>query len=122
MGLLCAQKDIRPNDILFMEDELEEFKGGLTENYVYTQLTAGGFKPFFWRTDKGTYEVDFIITADEKLIPVEVKSSSNTTSDSLKEYIKRYQPVRAIRISEKNFGLDGGIQAVPLYAAFCIGT
>ena len=120
MGLLCAQKDIRPNDIFYMEQELEDFKGGLTENYVHCQLTAGGFKTFYWRNDKGTKEVDFVIVIDGRLIPIEVKSSENNKSDSLQAYVKRFRPDYSIRISEKNFGFDGGIKAIPLYAAFCL--
>ena len=120
MGLLCAQKDIRPNDIFYMEQELEDFKGGLTENFVHCQLTAGGFKTFYWRNDKGTKEVDFIIVIDGRLIPVEVKSSEKNKSDSLQEYVKLFKPDYSIRISEKNFGFDGGIKAIPLYAAFCL--
>lgn len=57
-GLLCAQKDIRAEDVLYMEDELEDFKCGMTENYVNTQQTRSRFKPYFWRNDKGTREVD----------------------------------------------------------------
>ncbi|MBE5808510.1 MAG: ATP-binding protein [Clostridiales bacterium] len=120
MGLLCAQKEVRPNDIFYMERELEDFKGGLTENYVLCQLMAGGFRPFYWRNDKGTKEVDFIIALEGDLIPVEVKSSENTTSDSLKEYVKLFRPDRSIRVSEKNFGMEGGIRAIPLYAVFCL--
>ena len=120
MGLLCAQKDVRPNDIFYMEQELEDFKGGLTENYVFCQLAASGFRPFFWRNEKGTREVDFIISLDGQLIPVEVKSGSNTVSDSLKDYVRLFEPKYAIRISERNFGFDGGIRAIPLYAVFCM--
>ncbi len=39
-----------------MKEELAEFKGGMTENYANTQA---GFKPYFWRNDKCTKEVDF---------------------------------------------------------------
>ena len=103
-----------------MEDELEDFKGGMTENYVNTQLTRSGFKPYFWRNDKGTKEVDFIISIDGKLIPVEVKSGEHVTSASLNEYMHLFDPAYAIRISEKNFGMENNIKAIPLYAAFCI--
>ena len=105
MGLHCAQKDIRPNDIFYMERVLEDFKGGLTENYVLCQLTAGGFKTFYWRNDKGTNEEDFIIAIDGRLIPVEVKSSENNKSDSLLEYLKLFKPDYSIRISEKTSDL-----------------
>ena len=119
-GLLCAQKEIRAEDVLYMEDELEDFKGGMTENYVNTQLIRSGFKPYFWRNDKGTKEVDFIISIDGKLIPVEVKSGEQVKSASLNEYMHLFNPAYAIRISEKNFGMENNIKAIPLYAAFCI--
>lgn len=120
MGILCAQKDIRAEDIFFMDQELSDFKGGMTENYVNTQLAANGFKPFFWRNEKGTNEVDFIISLNGKLIPIEVKSGVNVTSDSLKEYVKRYEPAYSIRLSMRNFGFENNILSIPLYATFCI--
>ena len=120
MGLLAAQKDIRAEDIFFMEDELLDFKGGMTENYVNTQLICSGFKPYFWRNDKGTKKVDFIIQIQGKLIPVEVKSGENVNSASLAEYVRQFAPTWSIRVSERNFGFENGIKSVPLYAVFCI--
>ena len=120
MGLLAAQKDVRPEDIFFMEEELADFKGGMTENYVNTQLICSGFKPYYWRNEKGTKEVDFIIPIQGKLIPVEVKSGSNVGSSSLSEYVKLFSPAWSIRLSAKNFGFENNIKSVPLYAAFCI--
>ena len=120
MGLLAAQKDIRAEDIFFMEDELLDFKGGMTENYVNTQLICSGFKPYFWRNDKGTKEVDFIIQIQGKLIPVEVKSGENVNSASLAEYVRQFAPTWSIRVSERNFGFENGIKSVPLYAVFCV--
>ena len=119
-GLLVAQKDIRAEDIFFMEEELADFKGGMTENYVNTQLIRAGFKPYFWRNDKGTHEVDFVLSIGGRLIPVEVKSGERVTAASLNEYIRLYNPAYSIRISEKNFGFENNIQSVPLYAVFCI--
>lgn len=120
MGILCAQKDIRYDDIMFMDSELQDFKGGMTENYIETQLISSGFKPYYWRNDKGTKEVDFIISLRGKLIPIEVKSGTNTKSDSLNDYVRLFKPAWSIRISEKNFGFENNIKSVPLYAVFCI--
>ena len=120
MGLLCAEKDIRAEDILFMEKELADFKGGMTENYVNIQLTGAGFRTYFWRNDRGTREIDFIIRQNGGLIPVEVKSGQNVGSVSLAEYVRLFGPDHSIRISEKNFGFENGIRSVPLYAVFCI--
>ena len=120
MGLLAAQKDIRAEDIFFMGEELADFKGGMTENYVNTQLVRAGFKPYFWRNDKGTKEVDFVISLKGKLIPVEVKSGEHVTAVSLNEYVSLYKPAYSIRVSEKNFGFENNIKSVPLYAVFCL--
>lgn len=120
MGLLTAQKGILPNDIFFMEDELTDFKGGMTENYVCTQLVRAGFKLHFWRNDKGTKEVDFIIMQNGRLVPVEVKSGEHTKSESLGEYSRLFKPEYSIRISEKNFGFENSIKSIPLYAVFCL--
>lgn len=120
MGILCAQKDIRADDVFYMEEELSDFKGGMTENYVNIQLTMNGLRTFFWRNENGTNEVDFIVSVDGKLIPIEVKSGENVRSDSLKEYVKRFSPKYSIRVSARNFGNENSIKSVPLYAAFCI--
>ena len=120
MGLLCAQKEISAEDVFYMDTELADFKGGMTENFVHIQLVRSGFKPYFWRNDKGTKEVDFILTICGKLIPVEVKSGDNVKSESLNDYIRLFSPAWSIRISEKNFGFENNIKSIPLYATFCI--
>ena len=120
MGILCAQKDIRLDDIFYMEEELSAFKGGMTENYVDIQLGINSLRTYFWRNDKGTKEVDFVASLDGKLIPIEVKSGDNVTSVSLNDYIRQFKPAYAVRVSERNFGFENGILSLPLYAVFCI--
>lgn len=119
LGLLCAKKDLAAPDILYMTDELNDFKGGMTENYVQVQLITNGYRTYYWQTDRGA-EVDFIIQRDGQLIPIEVKSADNTRAKSLNLYMDRYQPAYAIKLSTKNFGFEDGKKTVPLYAAFCI--
>ena len=118
MGLLCAQKEISAEDVFYMDTELEDFNGGMTENFVHIQLVRAGFKPCFWRNDKGTKEAVFIIKLGGKLIPIEVKSGSNVKLQSLNEYLRLFNPAWSIRISEKNFGFENNIQSIPLYATF----
>lgn len=119
LGLLCAKKDLNANDILYMAEELNDFKGGMTENYVHVQLTVNGYRSYYWESPRGA-EVDFIIQRDGQLIPIEVKSADNTRAKSLKIYMNTYQPAYAIKLSAKNFGLEDNKKIVPLYAAFCI--
>ena len=98
---------------------LNDFKGGLTENYVFTQLKAKNIDLYYW-TNENQAEIDFITRIGKEIIPIEVKSSDNTRSKSLMAFINRYNPPYAIRISTKNFGFENGIKSVPLYAVFCI--
>lgn len=119
LGLLCAKKDLAANDVLYMVEELEDFKGGMAENYVNVQLTIGGYTTYYWESERGA-EVDFVIQRDGQLIPVEVKSADNTRAKSLKVYMETYKPAYAIKLSAKNFSSQDGKKTVPLYAAFCI--
>ena len=119
LGLLCAKKDLAANDVLYMVEELDDFKGGMAENYVDVQLSVNGYKTYYWESARGA-EVDFIIQRDGQLIPVEVKSADNTRAKSLKVYMDAYKPAYAIKLSAKNFGFEDNKKTVPLYAAFCI--
>ena len=119
LGLLAAKKDLTANDILYMVDELNDFKGGMAENYVNVQLTINAYQTYYWQSERGA-EIDFIIQREGRLIPIEVKSADNTKAKSLKIYMETYKPDYAIKLSAKNFGFEDGKKIVPLYAAFCI--
>lgn len=119
LGLLCAKKDLAANDILYMVEELNDFKGGMTENYMNVQLTINDYHTYYWKSDRGA-EIDFIIQRDGKLIPIVVKAADNTRAKSLKMYMDTYKPAYAIKLSSKNFGFEDNKKIVPLYAAFCI--
>ncbi|MBS5037381.1 MAG: ATP-binding protein [Fusobacterium sp.] len=120
IGLLCAKKEIIPEDILYLSKELNDFKGGMTENYVNIHLNINGYTQYYWKAQRGTGEVDFIIMREGKIIPVEVKSADNTRAKSLEIYMKKYNPEYAVKISSKNFGFENNIKSIPLYAVFCI--
>ena len=119
LGLLAAKKDLAANDILYMVEDIDDFKGGMVENYVNVQLTINGYNTYYWESERGA-EIDFVIQRDGQLIPIEVKSADNTKAKSLKVYMETYQPAYAIKLSAKNFGFRDGKKTVPLYAAFCI--
>ncbi|NLZ68637.1 MAG: ATP-binding protein [Spirochaetales bacterium] len=119
LGLLCAKKELVANDILYMVEELNDFKGGMAENYVNVQLTTNGYSTYYWESERGA-EIDFVIQIEGQLIPIEVKSADNTRAKSLKVYMETYKPNYAIKLSAKNFGFEDDKKIVPLYAAFCI--
>lgn len=96
--------------------------GMLTENYVASSLKYNGLNLNYWKNEFDS-ELDFILQSEKGLIiPLEVKSSKNTKSKSLTNYINEYKPKYGIRVSSKNFGFKNNIKSVPLYAVFCITT
>lgn len=115
-GLLTQKAGLTPRNIMMEENS---FRGALTENYVAQSLATAGHEIFYWESNS-IAEVDFIISMNNQIIPVEVKSSDNVRSRSLKVYIDKYKPNYAIRLSSRTFGFDNGIKSVPLYAAFAI--
>ena len=119
VGLCGASQDIHYEDIMGENPLLDNFKGGLTENYVFNQLTENGLSLYYW-TSGCQAEVDFITRIGEDIIPIEVKAKVNNRARSLVVYVERYKPSYAIRISQKNFGFENGMKSVPLYATFCI--
>ena len=119
LGLLCAKKDLAANDVLYMVEEINDFKGGMAENYVNVHLSINGYRTYYWESECGA-EIDFVIQRAGQLIPIEVKSADNTKAKSLQVYMDAYKPAYAIKLSSKNFGMEDNKKIVPLYAAFCI--
>ena len=94
------------------------YRGVLTENYVACHIYNNFNELYYYNFEK--YEIDFLIKLNGNIIPVEVKSGRRTTSKSLNEYIKKYNPKYSIRLSLKNFGFENNIKSIPLYAIFCL--
>lgn len=119
IGILNNLLNISINDVL--NDNLKIYKGVITENYVANQLLANEIPLFYWK-NKQNVEVDFLIETKDGIIPIEVKSSDNTQSKSLKIYNGLFNPPYAIRMSTKDFGYNSEtkIKSVPLYATFLI--
>lgn len=117
IGILTSLLELKYNEIIL--DNTFLYKGILAENFVAQEFISNNISLYYWKS-KSDAEVDFVIYNDDGLIPIEVKSSENTKSKSLKVYMDRYNPKYAIRISSKNFGFENNIKSVPLYAAFLI--
>ena len=118
-GLLSSKAKIMYEEIMNEDDIFSDFKGGLAENYIVSQLLMNTDELYYYKDDKNI-EIDFIIKENSDIIPIEVKAGKRTKSNSLNNYIQKYNPKYAIRLSMKNFGFENNIKSIPLYAAFCI--
>ena len=118
VGLMRRKAGIYYKTILEGDSQYIRFKGALAENYVACQLISRQYPCYFWRSGN-TAEVDILTERNGLVIPIEVKSADNTRAKSLSQYIAKYHPKIAFRMSMKNIGenmADGTrIISLPLY-------
>ncbi len=119
VGLLTMKSGISYPTILSTIEQDNSFLGALAENFVAQQFMANHIPLFYWKNDN-TAEVDFVLQLGTDIIPVEVKKGKRNKAISMNLFAKKYNAPYSIRISQKHFGFDNNIKAVPLYATFCI--
>lgn len=120
VGLLGAMSLTPPREMLIGDNVFSEFKGAFTENYVLEQcVTLEDLPIYYYSKDNSTQEVDFIVQANNKIIPVEVKAEENVKAKSLYTYINQDQKqhnLKGVRFSMKSFINQEWMENVPLYA------
>ena len=114
IGLLNAIAKIDQKILLEKNNILIEFKGALTEQFVAQQLKIN-HDLYYWVASNATAEVDFLIQARNDIIPIEVKAEENLKSKSLKVFVEKYKPDKAIRTSMNRFREQDRLINVPLY-------
>ncbi|MCD8150772.1 MAG: ATP-binding protein [Clostridiales bacterium] len=118
VGLLIAKSGLSQRIILL--NEANTFMGAVTENYIGQQLASMGSQIYYWAPENSQAELDFVIQKDGDVIAIESKRSTHNKSRSLGMFVNKYKPRRAIRLSEENFYCTNSVEAVPLYALFCL--
>lgn len=117
IGLLGALSDLPAKTILEKDEIFVEFKGAFTEQYVLQQLICDTqYTPYYYGTDKSTFEQDFMIQMEDMIVPIEVKAEGNVHSQSLKVYCEKYHPKKAVRFSTLKYVDQGWMVNIPLYA------
>ena len=116
VGLLRTMCGLKYRDLLPETDNI--YKGAVIENYVVEEFRSKGRNLNYFKPSE-SMEIDLIYDDGQNIIPVEIKSGRHKRSTSLKNYIDKYSPPYAIRISERNFGEIDGIRSIPLYAVWC---
>lgn len=121
IGLLGAMSKLDPRIILQRDQLFQEFKGAMTENFVALELQGKYFDELYYWTSEGIAEVDFIISTEQCIFPLEVKSGFSKKKKSLLVYDQKFSKEDNIsqtlsRASLRNFAFDGKIINYPLYA------
>lgn len=118
VGLLVAKSGLSLQTVLL--GEANTFMGAVTENYLAAQLTAMGYAIYYWAPEDSQAELDFVIQSGGRVTAIESKRGTHNRSRSLRIFIRKYRPDRAVRFSEKNFYYTDSVEALPLYAVFCL--
>lgn len=104
-----------------LSDKLESDLGYLYENVVAQMIVASGRNLYYhtWRDKDKTHsnEVDFLITNKNKIIPIEVKSSSIKNHKSIDLFVEKYSQIvgRRFLFSQKDISHDGMLELMPIY-------
>lgn len=121
--LAFMDKDFTENIIYekLLNDKLDTNLGYLYENVVAQMLYANGNKLFYYSFSKENsshnYEVDFLITKRNKIIPIEVKSSSYKTHASIDAFSNKFSNKVGNKylIYTKDLKKDKDLLCVPIY-------
>ena len=72
---------------------------------------------FYWhrRQRNSSAEVDYLVAARGRVVPVEVKAGKTGRLRSLAVFAEQYRPPLAVRVYGDRFRRDGNVVSVPLY-------
>ena len=117
IGLLGAMSKLNAKTLLYGDAVFTEFKGALTEQFVFQQLKPKeDWSIHYFPFDNSKYEVDFVVQNEEdEIVPIEVKTGENLRARSFKLFCEKYQPQTAIRTSLSGYRKEEGMTNVPLY-------
>lgn len=123
VGLLGAKSGLDAKTIIEGNSIFGQYKGALTEQYVLQQLKCSeGIETYYWSPEQGTAEVDFLIQAKGKVIPIEVKAEENLKAKSLKSFRDKFHPELSIRTSMSDFRKEETLTNLPLYGISLINS
>src|SRR5687767_9918799 len=86
VGILGALADLAPKSIL--DYDYGTYKGYFAENFVAQEfISKGRANLISWQQSRA--EIEFLITLQDQIIPVEVKSGKVTRNQSLNKYAEK---------------------------------
>ncbi|MBM3198535.1 MAG: ATP-binding protein [Chlamydiae bacterium] len=121
VGLVQRALQVQPELVLSQQPSLIH-RGALAEQFVGQELLAYADcfreeKLFFWEREKvsSSAEVDYVITIDQFIIPIEVKAGMQGHLKSLTQFMKEKNSPLGIRISEQPLCYKNQILSIPFY-------
>ncbi|GHT54620.1 ATPase [Bacteroidia bacterium] len=116
IGLMVAMSELDVKVLLEGSRIFEEFKGALTEQFVFQQLVLNeNLVINYWSSERSDGEIDLLLQFENKIIPIEIKATENLQAKSLRAFCLKHQPETAIRTSLSNYRQEDWMTNVPLY-------
>ena len=112
-GLLISMLD-EGTAAKIINGELGIYKGAIYENII-ADVFGKMERPLYYYEKDSRLEIDFVITTEHGITVVEVKSSENTKSKSLKTILTENASVFGYKLSTKNLIVSERIHHYPLY-------
>lgn len=107
-------------------DKISVDQGFLLENIVAQELKSKDYalkyNSFYKTNSNKKYSIDFFLEENNKIIPIEVKSSNYNSHASIDEFVNKYHQYvsKKIIIYTKNFKIEDGITYLPIYMVMCL--
>ena len=115
-------KDFTENTIYqkLLSDKLDANLGYVYENVVAQMIRSAGNELYYYTFADGNrnqYEVDFLLSRGNKVVPIEVKSSGYKTHKSLDVFCEKFSSrvAERILIYTKDMQKDGATLCLPVY-------
>lgn len=121
--MLFMDKDFTDNIIYekLLSDKLSVNLGYLYENVVAQILKANGNSLFYYtfldEKSRHNFEIDFLLARNNKVCPIEIKSSGYKTHASLDAFSEKYSSriLNKYLVYTKDLGKDKNVFSIPVY-------
>ena len=106
-----------------LNDKLDANLGYLFENAIAQIIKSNDRELYYhhWKDNNKThsYEIDFLITNGNKIVPIEVKSSNYNNHLSINKFCDKYSSYisRRIMFSQKDISHNNSLELKPIYLA-----
>ena len=115
---------------LLYADNLEQVnKGALAELFVGLELLKAApctnpVQLYYWQREKpgSSAEVDYVVQCNSDIVPLEVKSGTKGSMQSMFQFLSEKNYIYGIRCSMENFGQYQNVKIYPLYGISRIGN
>jgi len=119
IGLLTAMYGFDMKKAVIDNTLKGNVQGGIYENLILDMMSKRGYKLNYYRTDNGSIEVEFLMTKDAQVIPIEVKAGNGSTI-SLNTLLAKDDIPYGYKLISGNVGVNDKKIVLPLYMAMFI--